>query len=379
MRYYFLLFIYLIAFTSCKKDKDNVKDDDVKELKVLGWAQTTNNSNSIPSLWTESRQLDFLPILNNAHYKMYFSHKMNGKLIYVGIEDIHSPASSKIVMWKGSSKMILSEIILSPVQQERILGISVDPQSNGIFILASNLNNYYYYRITDGGNEIIKSSVNAGAHGIPVYIQANGTDINVLTITQVYSDQVTEGKTTIKHLKNDVVYATYDIPLNEEEYFWNNLIVGSAYIENNVCHLLAAADQSLDYYYLKLSKNDPIVQRSFQTDNYTPAFGAETASISSASGLYEDGRFYVAAKKSARDVACLTIDVRPAVPTVVKSTLEAPESNTTYTPTKVYKYDGDIYLSGLANDFGVYWKNGKLTVPDKSGLSMSRIGYIAYH
>ncbi|WP_207429427.1 hypothetical protein [Pedobacter sp. SYSU D00535] len=377
MRYFFLLCALFVALTGCKKDKEPLNEQEAKELQVLGWAQTGDN-NILPALWTEQRQLNFLPIRNDAHYKMNFVHKVDGEHIYFGLEDVHSPASSKAIMWKGTAKTILSEKTLNLAQQERINSWSVNPITNDIYILAADLGNFYYYTISNDGNSVARTAINVGAHGIPVYIQAIGPDIHLLTVTQVYSDQVTEGKTIIRHLKNDVLYATYEIALNEEEYLWNNLQIGSAYIENNQCHLLAVADQSLEYFYLQLSKNAPVVQRPFQTEGYTPAFGAETGSISSAQGVFENGRFYVAAKKDARDLACLVIDVKPATPTTSKVVLEAPAGHTTYTATRTYKYGEDLYLSGVANDFGVYWKNGKLVVPDKNGLNMSRIAHISF-
>ena len=389
MRHYFLLYALLAVLTACKKDKGPGNEPDIKELHLLGWSQAKDNNNFVPTLWRGenqltqqfSRQFNFLPILNDARYRTSFSSQLNGKTVYFGIEDTHSPSNTKVVMWQGTESVlrtVLSEKTLHLVQQERINGFSVNPLTNDIYILASDRNYYYYYQISDGGNSILRVSVNAGAHGIPVYILASGADVHVLTVTQVYSDDVTEGKTIIRHLKNDVLYASYEIALNEQEYMWNNLVIGTATIENNVCHLLAVADQSLDCYYLKLSKGAPTVQKPVNTDAYIPAFGAETGSISSGSGVFESGQFYIAAKRDARDMACLVIDVRPEVPITRKVLLEASHVYTTYTAFKTYKYGDDIYINGVADAFGVFWKNGKLVVPDNSGLNMSRIGYISY-
>ncbi|WP_256010385.1 hypothetical protein [Desertivirga xinjiangensis] len=385
MRHNFFILAILVVLTACKKDNGPGNEPEVKELQVLGWSQAKDNTNFVPTLWTGGgqlkRQLSFLPILNDARYRMAFSSQLEGKPVYFGIEDTQSPSNTKAVMWQGAEgglKTILSEKTLHLVQQERINGFSVNPLTNDIYVLASDRDYYYYYEISDGGNSIVRTSVNAGAHGEPVYIQASGADIHLLTVTQIYSDAVPEGKTIIRHLKNDVLYATYEIALNEEEYLWNNLFVGTATIENNVCHLLAVADQSRDYYYLKLSKDVPVVQKPIQIDGYTPSFGSETGSITSGSGVFENGHFYLAARRDARDVACLIVDVRPEAPTTRKVVLEAPQLYTTYTAFKTYKYGDDIYINGVADSFGVYWKNGKLVVPDNNGLNMSRIGYISF-
>ncbi|WP_256010428.1 hypothetical protein [Desertivirga xinjiangensis] len=392
MRYYLLLLTVLVIFTGCEKDNNVLNEPKVnepevivpeaKEFQVLGWTQAGNNDNLVPALWTDGRQLSFLPTHINAHYKMSFSSRADGNWLYFGIEDIHSPSSSKAVMWQGITKTVLSEKTLHAVQQERINGFSVNPVSNEIYILAANEKDYYYdyyyYKVSKGGNAVSKTSINAGAHGMPVYIQANGSDVHLITVTQVYTDVNSEGKTIIKHLKNNVLYASYEIDLNEEIYLWNNLFVGTAAIVNDVCHLLAYADHSNDYYYLKLSKDAPIVQRPVQTDGYTPSFGAETGSIFSGSGVYENGQFYIAAKNGAGDVACLVIDVTPTIPTTNKVSLETAQTHTGYTALKTYKYGDDIYINGVADDYGVYWKNSKLIVPDKSGLNQSRIAHISY-
>ncbi len=376
------LFIALIALvTSCKEEPGNnpqPQPEPVKKISILGSSFANTDAPSKPTLWTDKRETNFLPTLNNTHYYMEFMQKVNSKWNYFGREQVWSPSKSRIVMWADGIKTVLADKVGFSPSQEYILNYSINPTNNDAYILVNDGDvAYYYYKITNNGSTVTRHEFSIlSTDKTPIHIQAIGSDVHVIAIGHIPSTETEDIKTIVEHYKNGGLYSSYTIntpdPGDATEYWWNNINPVHVYIQNDITHIIGQTNTSGHYYYVKLAKNVTITPNKLNLDGYELPGGK---------GVFENNKFYIAGRKLVGDAvygnpAYFVIDIQSTAPTVQKKTLEVPTGYSSYYPYKIFKFGEDVYASGWADAFGVYWKNDKVTVLNKTDIMRSSVADI---